>query len=126
MPGERQLDAFYLKQTNPSLDCMQTSHATLPLSRWVCVEWHFDGKANLMQFWIDGQPIDELTVSDPATRATCSVQQNGSPGPWLAPVFEKLSLGFWNAAAEGDGPMEMWLDDIGLDVDRVGCAPNPP
>ena len=105
---DRALAAYYLNWTT---DCFQPSTASLPLQRWVCVEWQFDGIANEMRFWLDGEAIDELTVTHPWCGDT-----------WYAPAFERLDIGWYNALAEPEGPMEMWIDDVVVDEARIGCA----
>jgi hypothetical protein len=79
------------------------------MGRWSCVEWHFDGINNQMHFWMDGQAIESMTVIDP---------QCG--GPWQAPAFERVDLG-WGSAPAGVAVAEMWIDDVGIDSQRIGC-----
>jgi hypothetical protein len=97
------LEAAYL---SPHCDCGQRSTVPLPVSRWMCVEWHFDGIHNGMEFWLDGAAINALTI--PA-------------GTWLAPAFERLYLGWGYGAALGTPDVEMWIDDVGIDSTRIGC-----
>jgi hypothetical protein len=105
--GDRALAAYYLSD---STDCVQSSTSTLPLAKWTCVEWEFDGTANAMRFWLDGELVEGLTVTQPA----CG-------GTWSAPAFERLDLGWYNAPAEAGRSMEMWIDDVAVDTQRVGC-----
>jgi hypothetical protein len=48
------LGAAYLNWTT---DCCQPGDAGVPMGRWSCVEWHFDGINNQMHFWMDGQAM---------------------------------------------------------------------
>ncbi len=107
--GDRVLAAYYLSD---AVDCFQSSKAALPLASWTCVEWQFDGTANEMRFWLDGQLVSDLTVTEPS----CG-------GTWSAPTFERLDLGWYNAPAEQGRTMEMWIDDVAVDTKRVGCLP---
>lgn len=107
--GANMLSAYYLSST---VDCEQNSLATLPLRQWVCIEWQFDGPKNTMRFWIDGQPVNDLTVTDP---------RSGCGGTWPAPAFERLDLGWYNVSAENGVPFDMWIDDVAFDVNRVPC-----
>jgi hypothetical protein len=105
------LGAAYL---GPSTDCCQPSTAAVPTSGWSCIEWHFDGIQNEMQFWMDGQAVDSLTVTVP---------QCG--GPWQAPVFERVDLGFGSGSPNYSTSHEMWIDDVAIDSNRIGCpAPS--
>ena len=109
--GGHTLSAYYLSQ---STDCEQSSLGFLTGQTWQCVEWQFDGINNQMAFWLDGQSIPGLTVTDPRT---------GCGGTWTAPTFERLDLGWYNAPAENGVPREMWIDDVAASLSRVGCGP---
>jgi hypothetical protein len=102
------LGAAYL---GPHTDCCQPADAgVVPTARWACVEWQFDGTKNEMHFWLDGQAVDSLTVTNP---------QCG--GPWIAPVFERVDLGFGGGSPNSASSHEMWIDDVGIDSKRIGC-----
>jgi hypothetical protein len=109
------LAGYYLSNTR---DCGQYSSAQMPLGRWACLEWEFDGVNDEMKIWIDGQAIDPLTMTNPtsSTYASCAP-------PWVAsaPVFERLALGFYRGIAADGGSVEMWIDDVAIDSQRVGC-----
>jgi hypothetical protein len=99
----------------PTVDCAKTSNTGVPVKRWVCVEWQFNGSNDEMHLWFDGQaqtPVDIVK-----TGGGCSV-------PWKAPVFDKLFLG-WRHSQPSSIDVEMWLDDVVIDTKRVGC-PAPP
>jgi len=99
----------------PTVDCAKTSNTGVPVKRWVCVEWQFNGSNDEMHLWFDGQaqtPVDVVK-----TGGGCSV-------PWQAPVFDKLFLG-WRHSQPSSIDVEMWLDDVVIDTKRVGC-PAPP
>jgi hypothetical protein len=99
----------------PTVDCAKTSNTGVPVKRWVCVEWQFNGSNDEMHLWFDGQaqtPVDVVK-----TGGGCSV-------PWNAPVFDKLFLG-WRHSQPSSIDVEMWLDNVVIDTKRVGC-PTPP
>jgi hypothetical protein len=105
------MGAAYL---GPGVDCCNPSNnvpvpMTGSLSGWSCMEWHFDGINNEMQFWLDGQPVDSLSVAPSAK--VCG-------NTWHAPVFERLDLG-WAGGVPSN--IEMWIDDVGVDSKRIGC-----
>jgi hypothetical protein len=102
------LGAAYLNDTT---DCCQPSTEPVPVSRWACVEWQFDGINSQMRFWLDGQAIDSLTV-------TANGPQCG--GTWSAPAFQRVDLG-WASAPNGVPVSTMWIDDVGINSERIGC-----
>ena len=117
--GGTQLMANF--ETTPPLrtDCRQQSTRTLPVRRWACVEFQFDVASNELQFWIDGKPIAH--VVDRA-RAADACRGNDLSGQWLAPPrFDSLYLGF---ERYGTTPVDqnLWMDDVALSRQRVGCA----
>jgi len=116
--GGTQLMANF--ETTPPLktDCRQQSKRTLPVRRWACVEWQFAVASNELQFWIDGKPITHVV-----NRATAADACRGHDlgGQWLAPPrIDSLYMGF---ERYGDTPVDqnLWLDDVALSRQRVGC-----
>jgi hypothetical protein len=99
----------------PTVDCATTSDMGVPVKRWVCVEWQFNGTSDEMHLWFDGQPQTQVDV----------VKTGGScPVPWKAPPFDKLFLG-WRHSQPSSINVEMWMDDVVIDTKRVGCPPAP-
>jgi hypothetical protein len=105
------LSAYYLSN---STDCEQSSLGWMPVQRWVCVEWQFDGTNNAARFWLDGTEVTDLAITDP---------RSGCGGTWTAPVFERVDLGWYNVQTENGMPMDLWVDDVAIDSARVGCQP---
>jgi hypothetical protein len=102
----------------PASDCWFHSDKTVvPVGVWSCVEWQFDGPANTMRLWVDGAPIDSLTVS--GVGQGC-VNQPASY-PWTAPLFDRLDLG-WESY-QVDTPRTFWIDDVVVSTTRIGCPP---
>jgi len=109
----RTLAAFYLADQVDAMHPTSTSqplHA-LPLQTWTCVEWQFDGVNDELRFWLDGQLLPELTETPT------------QGGRWPAPAFERLDLGLYNVRADVNAPVEMWIDDVALGMQRIGCEP---
>lgn len=98
--------------TNGS-DCWKTSTTMLPVGRWTCVEWRFDGAHNAMGYWLDGQPVSDLSVA---------THGDGCAGTnlWQAPRFDRLSLGWYNAQTSSI-PIDMWIDDVAIGATRIAC-----
>jgi hypothetical protein len=109
--GGSSLAAYYVSSTT---DCGQYTTAWLPTQQWTCVEWQFDGANDEMRFWLDGQLIPELTVTNPRT---------GCGGTWDAPTFESMNLGWYNAQPQPGTSLDMWIDDAAAGLQRVGCGP---
>lgn len=96
-------------------DCWKHSMVEFPEGRWSCMEWHFDGPDNLMEFWLDGTAISALTVND---RGSGCIKP-GLDGGWVFPQFDKLQLGWEHY--QTSIPIELWVDDVALDEQRIGC-----
>jgi hypothetical protein len=102
-----------------TLDCAKGSKVAAPVGRWVCIEWKIDGNRDEQRYWVDGQPLDDLTVIG---KAYCF--KPNKTVEWQAPVFSSISLGWEHylsaPAAEG------WLDDVVIDNKPIGCPqPSP-
>jgi hypothetical protein len=71
----------------PGVDCWARPSPSyvLPTEQWMCWEWVFDGEANQLEFYIDGQL--ERTVDQ--TGDGCL---EGGNQVWDAPTFETLWL----------------------------------
>jgi len=100
----------------PGSDCWQhANRVVVPVRRWVCVEWQVDGPADSMRFWLDGAPVESLTVS--GTGQGCVNQP--SDYRWTAPAFEHVDLG-WQSY-QSDAARTVWLDDVAIARVRIGC-----
>lgn len=98
----------------PGSDCWR--HATsivLPTARFSCVEWSYDGPNNAITMWLDGtQVLSVRGTGDGCVNQTASY-------PWTAPAFDTLRLG-WESY-QTDGARTLWLDDVAISTERVGC-----
>ncbi|MEO8212647.1 MAG: hypothetical protein ABI560_05615 [Myxococcales bacterium] len=86
----------------------------IPLNKWMCWEWVYDGPKNQMGFYIDSQLSRMVNGSGDG----CS----GS-NVWTAPKFNYLAVGAYNAQP-GNAPSvgKMWFDDVAVSTTaRVGC-----
>jgi len=84
----------------------------------VCAEWEFNGAGNEMHYWLDG--VAQTAVDIVKTDSSCVTAPPGNL--WQAPTFDKLMLGWYSQAF--NMPVELWMDDIVVSTDRVGC-PTP-
>jgi len=92
-------------------DCWSKSATRIPVGRWACVEFQYDGSKNLMRYWLDGQPVTDLSIDGKG-------QGCSGPNLWKAPTYGLLSLGWYNAQG---GSAEMWIDDVAVDTKQIGC-----
>ena len=100
----------------PGSDCyLHAAGVVVPVGRWACAEWQFDGANNTMRFWLDGDAVLGLTVT--GTGAGC-VNQPASY-PWTAPTFDRLDLG-WESY-QTDDARTLWIDDVAVATTRIGC-----
>jgi hypothetical protein len=106
--------------TGPDTDCHQDSAAVpMPVGRWACAEWRFDGATSEMQLWLDGVEVDGLHVIGNGTR--CRTLPDNSP--WIPPVFSRIDMG-WESY-QADVERSIWIDDFVLGEERIGCPAAP-
>jgi hypothetical protein len=102
--------------TGPSSDCWKHANkVVVPVAKWSCAEWQFDGTTNTMRFWLDGAAVDTLTVT--GTGEGCVNQPSNYV--WTAPTFDRMDLG-WESYQQDDA-RTIWIDDVVLSKTRVGC-----
>jgi len=104
--------------TGPASDCYQHANGgVIPVSEWSCVEWHFDGPNNALSLWLDGEAVSGLDVT--GTGQGCVAQP--ASFEWSAPRFDTLEVG-WESY-QTDEARTLWLDDLALGTERLGCPP---
>ena len=85
----------------------------VPLDTWMCWEFSFDGNANEIQFFIDGELSRKVTK----TGDGCG---QGTPN-WVAPTFASLQIGEYIAQVS-DTPSKMYIDSFAVGTQsRLGC-----
>jgi hypothetical protein len=108
---------------NPApVDCSQpTRTETLATKKWVCWEWMVDGATPELHMWLDGQPQTEADVVGKGT--ACAT---GAITAWTAPkAFSKIIVGWETYTQASDVANEVWLDELVMGPDRVGCPAAP-
>ncbi|HVU49764.1 MAG TPA: hypothetical protein VHL80_03700, partial [Polyangia bacterium] len=103
--------------TTATMDCSNPSASAFPSQKWVCVEWQFDGVKNEMHLWFDGTLLKDVDVVGMGTKCVSNADLGK---PWSAPDFSFLSLG-WQAYQASNGPLELWMDDVAVGTQRIGC-----
>jgi len=107
---------WYQDKSTPGSDCWHHANGrVMPVGRWVCVEWKFDGPNAGMQMWLDGQPASDLTVM--GTGDGCVNAANDAP--WTAPTFAAIDLG-WESY-QTDEARTAWVDDVVISTTPIGC-----
>jgi len=102
----------------PSSDCWShSSKVVVPVAKWSCVEWQFDGPNNTMRLWLDGAAVPSLTVS--GVGQGCVNQP--ATFVWTAPTFDRLDLG-WESY-QADDARTVYIDDVVISATKVGCPP---
>ena len=100
----------------PGSDCwLHADEKVVPVGDWACVEWQFDGPNDTMRFWLDGQPLPDLTMD--GVGQGCVHQP--ATFRWTAPTFADVDLG-WESY-QADDARTLYVDDVVLDTQRVGC-----
>jgi hypothetical protein len=97
-------------------DCWKFG-GTVQTKKWVCIEWHFKGTATggELELWVDGTADTAHVVN----KGDGCLSNAGTGGVWLAPTFANARIGYEGYA--GNGPIDLWYDDIAIGDARVGC-----
>lgn len=111
-------------ETTPPVrsDCRLRSARDLPVARWTCVEWHFDGDRDELQFWLDGAELRDVRVVGRADAADSHcAHQDDLHGRWLAPpAFQSVFMGI-ERYDKSTNDQNLWIDDVVISPRRVGC-----
>ena len=113
--GEQHGDILINYYNGPTQDCWARPQPSkvVPLKTWICWEWSFDGNANELQFFIDGQLSRKVTK----TGDGCG-QGNAT---WAAPDFASLRIGQYIAQVSNN-ETKLWIDDVAIgNTMRLGC-----
>ncbi len=101
--------------SNAATDCWQHSMTAMPTGHWACYEWHYKQEGNLMELWVENNPITSVTIN--GMGSGCINHDLGDK--WILPLFDTLRLG-WEHYQTSD-PIDLWMDDVALDTQRIGC-----
>jgi hypothetical protein len=97
--------------THP-LHTSSISATPVPSGSWDCWEWYFDGDGESeLRAWLNEVPLDDMTVIGGTAKGT-----------WVAPQFSSLSIGFHHPHPEPEPSYEVWIDEIAIDSERIGCS----
>jgi hypothetical protein len=79
---------------------------------WVCLEWQHLGSMNETRFYLDG-------VEHPSLGTTAQ-DHGGDSGEYILPETTSFWFG-WVQYQEDPEPFDIWIDEVALDDERIGC-----
>ena len=88
-------------------DCWQHSHFDMPEKEWVKISWFIESSTNQMQFWMNEELVEDLTVTLKGT----DCHNDDLDGEWIFPLFEEVMIG-WADYQTGGGRRKVWIDDV--------------
>jgi hypothetical protein len=115
-------DFYGTPPRGPNTDCYQHADGELvPVGRWSCAQWFFDGPNAQMRFWLDGQEVTDLHVDQIGEGC---VGADATPDyRWAAPSFSRLDVG-WESY-QTDDERTIWIDDVVIGSSPVSCPLLP-
>lgn len=87
--------------------------APVPTDSWQCIEWLHDGTNEVTRFFWNA-------VEHPSLMTTAT-KHGGNPVPYDMPTFDTLAIG-WQEYQPTQETFEMWVDEIAVDQNRIGCV----
>jgi hypothetical protein len=85
----------------------------VPTKQWLCIEWLHKGDTNETRFWWDATEHPSLYTS--------MTVHGGNNNPYILPQFTRVWLG-WAEYQGTNEPFELWMDEIAIDKERIGCV----
>jgi len=114
------LDYYATPKRGPNTDCYQHADGkVVPVGKWSCAEWYFDGQHNQMKFWLDGSEMTAIDIDGKGAGCTGVDAKDVPEYPWQAPTFSRIDLG-WESYATDD-ERTIWIDDVVISSTQVGC-----
>jgi hypothetical protein len=111
-------DFYRTPPVGPQTDCYQHADGkTVPVGRWACAEWFFDGPNAQMRFWLDGTELTDLAMNRTGEGCVAEPQDQ----TWVAPTFSRIDVG-WESY-QADDERSIWIDDVVIGSTKVGCPP---
>ena len=91
-------------------DNSATTNKAAPIKAWTCLEWQFDGPNQVAHYFLDSN-----------TLTTLNIEKSGNSNNIK---FAEIELGFelYEQSGSASG-WDMYLDNIALDANRIGCNP---
>jgi hypothetical protein len=109
-------DYYATPSRGPQTDCYRHANGVVvPVGRWACAEWFFDGTNNQMRFWLDGMELTDIQINQTGTGCVAQPAEY----VWQAPVFSRIDVG-WESY-QADEARSIWIDDVVISPQQVGC-----
>lgn len=89
----------------------------LPKNQWFCLAWSVDVERDHLAFWLDGKPLEEITVNGKGQGCVAHSQAD----KWLAPselTYLGIGIEQYQKTAKR---RELFIDDIALSQSPVPC-----
>ena len=85
----------------------------VPLKEWLCIEWMHKGDTSETRFYWDATEHPSLYTSE--------TKHGGNANPYTLPDFTNVWMG-WQEYQTSTETFEMWIDEIAVDKERIGCV----
>lgn len=92
----------------PSGDWTDTDNKRIPAKQWMCLEFLFDGTTNGFKGWWDDEE---------RTRLRSGMNRHAA---YRTPLFNSLWFGWF--LYNTPEAQELWIDEIAIDSNPIGCA----
>ena len=119
--------AAALDSNGRGASCDLASSTPIPKGVWACLEWEMNPKNGELNFWVDGEQINDLAIRGDASGCA---SRSWADGP---SSFLEVNLGIGRYKPSGQQPqgqpekpakpdVSMYVDDIALSEGRLGCS----
>ena len=98
--------------TNSDNDPVGSPRA-VPTGEWMCIEWQHDSTNDVTKLWWDATEHPSL--------ATTATMHGGNSNPYALPDLTAAWFG-WQEYQTSTEEFELWVDEIAVDAQRIGCV----
>ena len=100
----------HMHQIMPFETGLSDTQAVIKPKTWYCLEWYYDAPGNEARFWLDGTERTALHWKGPMGGAQFTFPAE----------FKSVAFG-WRVYQTSTKPFEVFVDDIALDAQKIGC-----
>jgi hypothetical protein len=113
-------DWYGTPKRGPNTDCYKHADSkVVPVGKWSCAEWFFDGTNSQMKFWLDGAELTAIDIDGKGAGCTGVDAKDVPDYPWTGPTISRIDMG-WESYASDD-ERTIWIDDVVISPTQVGC-----